>query len=223
MPCGSQSKNHARQQRRADGEPQRLAVERHLRKPGNVGGTRGDEHFHTPVTDESAHPAAEQRQHDAFRQQLAHHPPAPGTERQSQRDFLLSRGSAGQHQVGHIRARDQQHAGHDAPQHQQCRARIPSHRLLQQRHDGDSRGHCSARMLLCEPRLDCVQLGLRLRQRHARFESRQHAQPIPAAPVSRQTIPTGGQPKLSVLWKLEARRHHAHDGAGAPAIGIDRE
>ena len=57
--------------------------------------------------------AAQQGEHQAFRQKLADDIAAAAAERQADGDFLAAGGAAGQHHIGDVEGRDQQdHAGH---------------------------------------------------------------------------------------------------------------
>ena len=68
---------------------------------------------------------AQQRQHDRFRQQLTHDPPASGAEGHADGQFAAARGEARHLQVRDVDAGDQQHERHRPEQDQQQRA----HRL----------------------------------------------------------------------------------------------
>ncbi len=74
-------------------------------------GTR--QQLFAPVAHENAEAAADRREQQAFGQQLANHPQPRRTEREPDRQFLLTRRRAGEQQVRDIRADDQQHQKDD--------------------------------------------------------------------------------------------------------------
>ena len=71
--------------------------------------------------------APEQREEHALGEELRDEPPPAGAQREAHRDLAPPRGCAGQHQVGHVRAGEEQHR--------------PHHRHQQRGHRGQARPH----------------------------------------------------------------------------------
>jgi hypothetical protein len=61
-----------------------------------------------PAREDQPEGAPEQRQHHVFDQQLSNQSPSTDTQGQPHREFRHARGRAGQHEVGHVRARNEQ-------------------------------------------------------------------------------------------------------------------
>ncbi len=76
--------------------------------------------------------AADQRQHDALRQQLPHEAPATRTDSGSNRHLLPARSRSRQQQIGDVRTRDEQHKRDGAEDDPECATGI-NHEDLQQR------------------------------------------------------------------------------------------
>ena len=64
--------------------------------------------------EQHARHAAGERKHQAFDEQLAHQLPPRRADRQAHGDLFLARERAGDEQVGHVAASDQQHQAHHA-------------------------------------------------------------------------------------------------------------
>ena len=81
-----------------------------------------------PAEDQAEH-AADDRQHDAFGQQLADDPAARAADRRADRDLAPAAGRAHEQEVRDVGAGDEQHEADGADQHEQRRADVPDERL----------------------------------------------------------------------------------------------
>ena len=178
LPRGRQAEQHARECRNAEGEAEHRQIECYLIQARNVGRAGRDEQAQPRPAEQYSEHAAHHRQHDAFDQQLPHHSPTSGSQGEAQRNFLLARRRSGEHEIRHVRAGDQQHAGDNTPQHQQRRAHIPTQGLVQQRHHGNFRPDGLAGMRLLDSSLNGDQLALGLCDGDTGLESRDHIVPV---------------------------------------------
>ena len=97
-------RNHKR-----EGEDRRIQLGR-----GEVGPSRqsAEQELEPEVSQEYSHDTAQKAQQHTFGEKLADQPRAARAQRQADRQFLLARRRPRQQQVGHVRARDQQHDSH---------------------------------------------------------------------------------------------------------------
>ena len=175
---------------------------------------------------------AEQRQHDRFRQQLTHDPPASRTDGHADGQFAATRGEARHLQVGDVAAGDQQHERHRTEQDQQQSAHRRRALLLQADHArqrADVRreyalgSQCAGwrdRPLVDQRR----QFGYRALPRdawpHAAQQEEERAAAVVTGPAIdqkdvgfRQRADTDHRPEA------EVRRQHADDGTGEAVDG----
>ena len=104
-----------------------------------------------------------------------------GAEREARRDFTPTAGKARQHQVGDVRAGDQQHAA-DRAEEQQVTLTLLADRILEERHDLDLRRRVHVvRDSRAVAGGDDVHRLARLLQRDARPQSRDHLEEVAAA------------------------------------------
>jgi hypothetical protein len=108
---------------------------------------------------------ADEREHAALGDQLPQQPPAAGTQRRPHGNLAATRFRARDHQVGDVRARDEQDEGDRRHQHQQRRPQ-PADELDVERADFDT-----ALFIRLDERLGsrAVHLGLRAGQADASF------------------------------------------------------
>ena len=98
--------------------------------------------------------AADQREHERLGHDLPDQTRPPGAERGANRQLLAASGRAAEHQVGEIRAGDQQHESHRREQHEE-RPLDVADQLLLQAHDihavalGFRVRGCSSRSPIC--------------------------------------------------------------------------
>jgi hypothetical protein len=105
--CRDESEQDGRQQRDAEREDNRLPIDRELSNAVQIRRDRRARARETPHGDRRA-AGPEQRQEQAFGQQLADESQAAGAERRAQCHLAPSREAARQHQAGDIRADDQE-------------------------------------------------------------------------------------------------------------------
>ena len=102
----------------AERERQHGAVEADGLESRDVARIDGAHDVEARLGDQQTGRAAEEAEHDAFREQLANEPVPAGAERGADRDFLLPSGGAREQQVCDVRARNQQHERHRSEQHE---------------------------------------------------------------------------------------------------------
>jgi hypothetical protein len=175
---------------------------------------------------EQAEQTAKESKHEAFGQQLTHHPRARRAEGGSDRDLALPRRPAGEQQVRHIRARDQEDERHGPGKDHEGRP-ILARELRMQRQDASAPAGVACRKLGRERRGDGGELGLRARDADTGFElrdglhvtagdvtrvGRQHVRPPEIRRFARDREFLDEQP--------EALRHDADHGL-RPAVQLD--
>ena len=114
---------------------------------GTVVGRDATNSLDRPRSQQHAERAAGQRHHHALGQQLLHDAPPIGAERAAHRDLALPALRSREHQVGEVRARDQQDERHRAEQHEQRRPDVLHDLLVVRNHRrprrrGSSPGYC---------------------------------------------------------------------------------
>ena len=82
---------------------------------GQIGGVDRQQRANARHAEREAEDAADQRQHDAFGEQLPHDAAAPGAQGRAHRNLAPASGRAHEQQVRDVRARDQQHEADGAP------------------------------------------------------------------------------------------------------------
>ena len=207
-----ETEDEPRDERQPETEEQNADVHLHGAGARQIGGRDGHQRPDAPRAEQQPGGAAGQREHHAFRQQLAHQAPAPGAEGGAHRDFARSRRRAREQQVRDVDARDQQHEADRAEQDPERPLIGLRHRVQQRLHAdriaGDPRGKAAGDVLL-----DPIEVLLRLRDRHT------VAQPGHGADVVRAALVVGvgllrereRHPQLGVVRKVESRGHHAGD------------
>ena len=114
----AQGRCEAEEQRRRDGHARGKAEDAHVEmrlqhhaftRPGE----KRNQERRAPPREQQSGPGSERHQDDAFGQQLAHHPGATRANREPHRHLVLPRGGAGEQQVGHIGAADEEHDADD--------------------------------------------------------------------------------------------------------------
>ena len=118
-------------------------------------------------------PAAEAGQQQALGEQLPHEAPASRTQRGADGDLLATLGRAGQQEIGHVGAGDEQHEADRPGQRDECGPHL-AHGDLAQVVDHDAPAVVGPRVLLLEPRRDGVHLAAGLLDRHAGSEPADH-------------------------------------------------
>ncbi len=85
-----------------------------------------DERRRRPVRERSGGRNPDRRQHQALDEHLSHDAPPTGAQCESQREFRTTRGRSCEHEVTHVRARDEEHEAGDAQQDEQRLRELPS-------------------------------------------------------------------------------------------------
>lgn len=109
----------------ADHEAEHAPVERQVERRGRAPccDPRDDDAV-GPAREERAECRADEREQDAFGEQLAHDARAARAERHADRDLALARGAARDQQIGDVRARNEEDQGdgrHEQPQRMRVR------------------------------------------------------------------------------------------------------
>ena len=115
----------------------------------------------SPVGQQDSASARDERQQQAFGDQLPDDPAAAGAERRANGNLARAGRRLAQQQRGGVGTRDQQHHANDTPQEVQRQTHI-AHELVLQTHGRHATPFVAVRVLLLEARGDRGQLGLRL-------------------------------------------------------------
>ena len=168
-----------------------------------------EDRVHQPVGERHPERAADEREHQALGDELAHDDTARRAQRRAHGQLAPARGAAGEQQVGHVRARDQQHEA-DGPQQQpERRLRLAGHEVVAEGLDADRPLRVRRRVRLGEALRHHGHLLVGLVERDARLESPHHEHPAPAAVLLGVESLRQPQPvHVLVGWTLS---EHAHD------------
>jgi hypothetical protein len=96
-----------------------------------VGGTKRDEKVRPPQGEKRSAGAAEEREHQALRQELPDHPGAARSESGTDGDFPLPRRGAREKHVSDVGAGDQEDERHRRQKHEKRQPDVPDHGLLE--------------------------------------------------------------------------------------------
>ena len=116
---GREPEQHARQHRDDEGEDHHRPVDPDLVAARQVADVHRHQGAHAEVGQEQPHHAAGQRDDDALGEELPEQALPRGAERGAHRDLLRPRRGAGQQQVGHVGAGDEEHEPHRAEKDEQ--------------------------------------------------------------------------------------------------------
>jgi hypothetical protein len=161
--------------------------------------------------------AAEQGEESALRQELAHQARAARAQRRADGHFPPPRRRAREQQVGHVRARDQQHGEHGAQQHEERRPAL-RHHLLPERNDVERQAAPEAGLLLGERARDGRDIPPRLLERQTVAQAGRDAEVADAAGVHARARAGAGRvlaERQPHVWRtpraaeVERRRQHA--------------
>ena len=187
---------------------------------GGSGENRNQER-RAPPREQQSGSGSQRHQHDAFGQQLADQPAATRANREPHRHLVLPRGGAGEQQVGHIGAADEQYDADDR-HHDHQRLRVGAAQLVR----ASGRGHERDAAEVAAPvarHPDFRQVGVpqRLEIRACRLDVRagretpDHAQPPALFRLQTLFDEHHGKRDVDRLADLEAEepgRCHADDG-----------
>ena len=127
-----------------------------------------------------AEPAADQRQHQAFGQQLADDAPPPGAERGAHRELARPRAGARQQQVRDVGAADQQHESDDAEKQHRRHLEIAADHRVVHRLEPHAAALVGLRELTGQPVGHRRQIGLRGADADAGLHPADHLQHVRA-------------------------------------------
>ena len=113
------------------GKSQHHRVEPHLVQTRDRVATKALEHAHAHPSHGESHQPAEAGEEQAFDEELAEEPSAPGAQRRAGRELMDASRRTCEHQVGHVHARDQEHESDGDQQQTQWAARRRDEILLQ--------------------------------------------------------------------------------------------
>ena len=192
---------HAGQERDGAGEAEGEKVEVDLLAARQVRQQRS-ERVEAPGRERDADRAAGERQEGALGEELPHHAPAAGAERDADGDLALPRGGAREHEVADVGSGDQEHERDRAPEDEQRRFRVLDLMLLEQL-DVDGVVLVGVGIQLAETARHGVERFLDLRDGHSR--------PHPGEAVE------AGMAAALLVAIGEERERHEEVGAGEKA------
>ena len=127
---------HARQERHHDRHCEDAAVEADLGQARHLGGSRSHQDIHTPDRQHQSCDATDHSQQHALGQQLAGQAPGGGPEGRPHRELAAPGGGAGQHEIRHVGAGDEQDQRDRAEQGEKHRAGMTDDLVGQGHHVG---------------------------------------------------------------------------------------
>jgi hypothetical protein len=149
----------------------------------------------------------------AFGEELSDQATSPGSERQTQCDFLLPRATSGKQEVADVDARDEQHEADRRSKNQEGRSYRRHEVILERDHLKFTRprGAPNRRRILPDAVDNCRHLRTDRFDRHIRSHPRKRHHSLQHGQPSRRE--RGWSPELCRrIGKLKFRRHHADDG-----------
>ena len=182
---GEPEENSGRDRGR-EGKQEHGAVDAGLGQPRDVFGRGGEQGRRGPDGQEEPEAPAEEREQDAFRQELTHHAGAARADGRADGKLALPGGGAREQQVRDVRAGEEQHEGDRGKEGPERRPGFGD-AALEKRDDHRPLAAVGPRVLRLEPRHDRVELGPRRRERGARRQAREDAQALVIAALE----PTG--------------------------------
>ena len=140
------------------------------------------------------------------------HARAARAHRGPDRNFLLPRGAAGEEEIGHVRAGNEQHESDGAEKREEGWLHLPNEPFVERRKRGVP-AFVRLVKLLGELRVDRADASLRLLQIDAGIQTRDRR---PRAIIARffREIDRARHPNLGLLREFKPRRHHADDREG---------
>ena len=180
MERGNQTEQHAGGDRHAEREREHAAVDAGGGEPDDVGRNEGDQRPRAPGRQHQPARTGDQRQQQAFGNQLPDDAAAAGAERRANRHLPRAADGFAQQQRGGVGAGNQQHHTDDAPQEIQRETHIANQLVLQTRR-GDATAFVALGILLLERGRNDGQIGLRLFERDIRLEAPDGEEVVPGA------------------------------------------
>ena len=215
-----ESEQHTRSHRDACCEKQYLPIDlkscladlrRHQRFKGAPGG----------LPDGQSQCSSGGGQEQAFRQQLPRDLSPRCTECDSHCHLAPSACRPRQQQIGHVRARNQQHEYRSHLKHQQAILRVAG-KIFLQGHDGCPNSRICLRILSLQPRRNRVHFCLRLFSRYPRLQARHHIEKVIVAlrPAFRSEIER--HPVVHVFFAKEKSSGHDSQDFGLHIVQQNR-
>jgi hypothetical protein len=220
LPGRGEAKENAGESCDCESEGECAQVKLNFVEARDVGGADGEENLQEPPAKERAGQATSDGEKQTFQNKLAKDARAAGSEGGANGDFLAARDGAGEKEVSDVGAGNEHYTGDDGPEEKEGGFEARTDRILQQRDGSDACAEEHAGMNRGDVGLDRVHFGGSLVEGDAGFEAADDVQPMAVA-FARDAVPTGRQPKISLLWKFETARHDADDRVIAPAVSID--
>ena len=147
-----------------------------LTKLGNVTGLSLIRKSTTPQSEQYSQRASDERQQQAFGQQLSNQPSGSSAERQPDGHFRGASGGSLQLQIGDVGAGHEQHATYSAQQNPERQLKTTEESLVKQCH-ARAAIPVRVRISLFQPAHNRVHLRLGLRQSHAGFDASDGGKP----------------------------------------------
>ena len=191
-------------------------VDADVRDPRQSRGEPRDDPAHAEIREPDADRGARHREHEPFDEQAAHEPPAARAEGRTNPHLPAADGGAREHQVRHVRARDEQHERDRAEQHQHPQLDPPDE-VLAQRDHADAPARAPLGVLRVERLGHTVHLLRGLLDRHTGLETRDRDEVV--VPVAAAHLVLVAEPDRHVDFRRlvaadrirEAARHDADD------------
>ena len=201
-------------QRDYEREREHEGIERRLLESRHSGGRRCHECTDAPGGEPEAHDRRDERQDDAFGEELAGDAGAAGTERDADGQLAGASGASRQQQVGDVAAGDEQHQADRAQQDEQT-LRVVADQVLEGRSDREVELQGIAREGDAQAKRVGAQLAERLFDGGIGFQPAGDQQIVLVV----HRLPLGSEcnryPQLhAVGCVVELRRHHADDIVG---------
>ena len=189
-----------------------------------------------PGGDEEPEPAAEEREEKALGEELPEEPLAPGAEGDADRELAGPAARAREEEVGHVGAGDEEDERDRAEEDEEERPHVSDHRVGE-RHQARAGALVGVGIGEGETARDAVEVGLRLRDRHAGSQPPDAVDAEAGAAVLQERVLPLPDRHVDVAAlevphdEVEARRQDADDGevlaveeeAAADDVGIAAE
>ena len=225
LPGGDESENDTGGERDEQGETEDRGVELNRADARNVLRDGLDQSFGSPLREKQPEPAAQTGEEHALGQELPDDAHAAGAHRGAQRDFLSASRGAREQKVRDVGVRNQQHADDRAEQDIQGGADVADH-VFPQRPGSHAKKRVRLRILFRQTGGDGRQISLRLRDRDARFQSRDGFEAVTAAllGLGLRAVRVGRVlrdrhveiDRVSLDGELKTGGHHTDHGVRAP-------
>ena len=224
LPGGDKAENDSGREGKKKRECEDCAVQLSRADPWNISGHDGHQRVGPPFRNEQSQSAAQSGKKQTLGQELANDSNAARAERTAERDFLSAPRGARQHEIGDVRIGDEQQAGDRAKQNIKRGPNV-AHQFIAQRLRSGAPLCIRFRILFLQGRGDRAQLGVCLRDGHARFQARNPQQAVASTllrvgrtSIRRRRVFRVRKVHLNRIGldrELESFRHHPDHGVGA--------